>query len=1003
MSTSQFNKFHQRFLTRSIGLALAFSTGYANSQTADNNSPDVDDDEEKIVVVGSRIRADGFDRPSPVEVILADSAVSQGIGDIGELLRSSTVAAGSPQVTTASSTAFVQAGGTGAQTLSLRGLGANRTLVLLNGRRAGPAGTRGQVSSFDLNVLPLSAIDRVEILKDGASSLYGSDAVAGVVNIITKKGDGGNIDVNYSQPTRDGGEHFRVNATYGQTYERASFRATVDYNKQRELAKGDRDYFNCGERFIFDPDTGDRVDPIDPRTGKPHCEDLLWGHVWLYDYQGDGGNVPSGALVQYDYDGDLAQYIPGFAEDPNNPDFIRTPDNSRWFPVRYDRATDAASNADHPFQDEESLMPENELITLYLQGDYDVSDDVQAYAELLLNRRTTEVNGYRQFWSYVYNENFAAFGDGIGEGNGNSLSAGWTGAQWFSPTAITNHNDDKITVDYQRFVLGMTGEWDEWYWDVSVQHSRSEGEYQNDIIYDDSISDQNFLNGSCAGSTTSVNGFACVDIPWLDPQLLAGNISPEVQAFLFGRDVGNTEYTQTTVEGVISGNVFEMPAGPVGIALGASYQKDEIEDVPGEQTLAGNTWNDSAAGITQGDDNTVAVFGEVQIPLLRDAPMAEALDLQVSARYTDVDSYGSDTTYKVGLNWEIAEGFRLRASRGTSFRSPALFELFLADQTSSVRQSAADPCVQWQTNLDNGTISPTIAQNCAAEGIASDYAGGAISATVITGGGFGVLEAETSDATTIGLVWQPEFADLNISVDYFDIEVDDEVTSLGGTTVVRQCYESNDFANDPLCDLFERDPIDNRVDNIRDSFINVSSQKNRGVDVAIAYRQETEMGVVRLKTEHTFQIESTQQLFADSEIDDTNGEFGDPKHVATFEASVEKDDWTANWNVRYVGEVSNHRSFGNDVEEVFTTRYRGDDVRIVLESDAVFYHSFSLTKAFPEEGVTAVLGVANAFDQKPPRVTTLNLGEIQNQGDSAFYSQYDWLGRRVFLNVSYDF
>ena len=125
----------------------------------------------------------------PVDVVVPETAAVQGIGSVSGMLRTTTVAAGSPQVTSATSTAFVQAGGTGAETLSLRGLGANRTLVLLNGRRAGPAGVRGEVSAFDFNVLPLSVIERVEILKDGASSIYGSDAVAGVVNVITRKDD----------------------------------------------------------------------------------------------------------------------------------------------------------------------------------------------------------------------------------------------------------------------------------------------------------------------------------------------------------------------------------------------------------------------------------------------------------------------------------------------------------------------------------------------------------------------------------------------------------------------------------------------------------------------------------------------------------------------------------------------------------------------------------------------------------------------------------------------
>ncbi|MBT1061977.1 TonB-dependent receptor [Bowmanella sp. Y26] len=957
------------------------------------------EDAEKIIVVGSRIRADGFERAVPVEVISASMASGQGIGDIGELLRSSTVAAGSPQVTAASSTAFVQAGGTGAQTLSLRGLGANRTLVLLNGRRAGPAGTRGETSAFDFNVLPLSVIDRVEILKDGASSLYGSDAVAGVVNIITKKGDGGNIEGSYTQPQTSGGEQFRINATYGQSFDRGSFRVTADYKLDKELAKGDRSYFDCGELYIFDPDTGERRDNIDPRSGNYHCEDLLWGHVWIYDYQ-DDGNVPSGAKAQYDYGGNLGQYIPGFATDPNNPDYMGTP--AGWYPVNYDRASDSVTDADHPFQDLESHIPKTELATFFAQADYQLTDDISLYSEALLSRRTNKVNGYRQYWGYIYNSNFD-FENGVAEGAGNPLSAGWTGAQWLSPTPITDHSGSKIEVDYQRFVLGLTGDLGEWYWDMSYQYSRSEGKYTSKIIFDDAISDQNFLRGSCEGDVTSVRGVPCVDIPWLDPELLRGNISQQVRDFMFGQETGKTIYKQSTIEGFISGDLMDIWAGPVGAAFGASYQKDEIEDVPGEHTLADNVWGASTAGITAGDDNSTAVFGELQIPLLRDVTMANFLDLSLSARYTDVDSYGSDTTYKIGLNWELFDGFRVRASRGTSFRSPALFELYLANQKSFANQRNVDPCIRWEANLANNSISETIAQNCAADGIPGDYAGGAISADVLTGGGAGVLEAETSVAKTIGFVWQPGFADISLSVDYFDFLIEDEVTKLGASTIVRQCYDSDTFATEPLCRQFQRSDVDNRIEEIRDSYLNVATQTNKGVDISLKYRTETQYGMLVLSTDHTFQTESEQQLFADSKIEDTNGEFGDPKHVATFNMALDQDEWSFNWNVRYVGKVSNYLSYGNDEEERFDASYRGETVRVILHDDGTFYHAFSASKTFGDSGLSATFGVANAFNKKPPRVSTLDVGELDYSGNSAFYSQYDWLGRRFFLTMSYDF
>ena len=989
------NWFKRKKLAQAMAFALASSTAVGiNAQETDSSEAEaqteVQNTLEKITVVGSRIRQGGFDEARPVDIIMADTAIKQGISDLGGLLRNSTIAAGSSQVTAATSTAFVENGGEGVQTIGLRGLGANRTLVLLNGRRAGPAGTRGGVSAFDFNTLPLSMVERVEILKDGASSVYGSDAVAGVINIITKKGDGGEIEAFMSQPQDSGGESFRVSGTYGQTFDNGSFRITADYSKQTELAKGDRDFYNCGEQYTFDPDSGERADIIDPRTGKAWCNDLLWGHVWLYDYQdGDTDNVPAGAKAQYDYDGDLGNYLP--ALETGQPGQISMPDG--WYLVNYDPLSDSVTNADHPFQDQESLVPEIETISVFAQADYALTDNIDVYAEALLNRRKSQANGYRQYWSYKYNEDFFAT---------DSLSEGWTGSQWLSPTAITDHSDSGQTVDYSRFVLGVTGDINaNWYFDASVQRSRNDGDYYNDIIYDDSITDQNFASGSCVGTQTSVRNVDCVDVPWLSPDLLNGVVSDEVRNFLFGRDYGNTVYKQTTFEAFASGALYELPAGTVNAVIGASYQTDEIVDTPGEQTLLSNVWGSSAAGITKGKDNTTAVFAELQVPILEGEFLVHSLDLDLSARYTDVDSFGDDTTFKVGLNWAITDEFRLRAIRGTSFRSPALFELYLANQSSFSGQRSVDPCINWGTNLDSNAITQTTADNCAADGIASDYAGGAISATIFTGGGAGVLEAETSVSRTLGFIYTANWADLNFSVDWFDIEIKGEVDQLGAANIVSLCYASEFFGSDPLCDQFDRDPGDQRITEVRDSFINIASQINKGYDVELSYSADVGPGTFTFYTQHTFQIESKQALFEDNVID-TNGEFGDPKHVANYTFGYGFDNWLFNWNVNYVGSVSNEQSYFDRIG-VNTATYRGQTVDVVLRSDSVMYHNMSVGYDFEDEGVQLTAGIANVFDEAPPRVTTLNLGEVNSVGNSSFYSQYDSYGRRLFLNVSYSF
>ena len=229
----------------------------------------------------------------------------------------------------------MQNGGVGTETISLRGLGANRTLTLINGRRAGPAGTRGGVSAFDLNAIPLSAVSNIEILKDGASSIYGSDAVAGVVNIITKKDEGGEVDFFYSAP----GRKRRRTAACQRHVERRSHRSRQParfarlYEAKKSWPAAQRDYFECGEAYVYGAD-GERADLIDPRTGSARCDDLPWGHVWLYNYDVAGavrGRPYQGRpqLLQYDYDGSLAAN--GLA--PWGPNGFGLDLPPEWFPV----------------------------------------------------------------------------------------------------------------------------------------------------------------------------------------------------------------------------------------------------------------------------------------------------------------------------------------------------------------------------------------------------------------------------------------------------------------------------------------------------------------------------------------------------------------------------------------------------------------------------------------------------------------------------------------------
>ena len=1020
--------FLKALLQTSAITAVAVGTAFAQ----DNDSDATEANE--VIVTGSRIKSDTFTSPVAIDVLTVEDAKIEGIADLGGLLQTSTAASGSSQITSAVSAAFVSDGGLGAESVGLRGLAANRTLDLINGRRAGPSGVRGSINTFDLNSIPLAGIERVDILKDGASSIYGSDAIAGVINYITNKSDGGEIDAYTSISEESGGEQYRLSGSWGQTFDKGRFRVTGDYFKEEELNRGSRDYLDCDEAYAFSPDTGGRIDVVDPRTGDYQCRDLIWGHIWIYDYSGNN-NTPDSFpnIAQYDYDGSLASNgLPGYIQNAGGG--VEAP--AGWFPIYYDQADIAGNptfagydvgdrarglvNYDHPFQDEETLSPSTERYTFMFDGDYEINSNITAYGEALFNRRVTKSNGYRQYWNYSYGE--TSFG-GDGTLGTNDSGAGWGGDAWFSPTAITDINDSKTEIDYMRFVGGIKGELGEdallpgWSWDVYAQHSDSSGKYTNDQIYNDSIRNYNFSTGSCAtinggmttgatGNGVTVDGRPCVDVPWFSADLMNGVMSPEVRDFLFFETTGKTDYTQTTIEGFISGDLIKAPAGDIAAAVGVFYQRDEINDVPDDHVLAGNVWGSSSAGITAGSQSSKAIYGELAVPLAKGATFFESLSATLSGRYTEIEtvtlSGESEKTdgfnYRATVDWQTIPSVRLRASTGTSFRAPGLFEQFLGNETSFSSQRSIDPCFQWGDGLSSGAITQRVADNCAADGVRDDHRP-AISADVFRGGGFGVLVPETSRNYTFGGVWTPDFADLSVALDYFDITIKDEISTLSASAIVGGCYASENFSTEPLCNFFNRNPPgpgadDSRITDVTATFINVNRQENRGLDLTVRYGQDTQFGRLEINAQATHQLESRGLLLADDSVEDFNGELGEPKTTGFLNVTLQPSDaWRVRWSVNHIGRTSNNmRADRNDPSP---TLY-GVPAKYKNFTESTTYHGISGEYSL-DGGWTFRAGINNLFDEHPPAISSGDTGNVPIR------SQYDYLGRTGFLNVTKTF
>jgi len=974
-------------LTKAIRLALVFGATTVLATPA--FSQEVTEEEEsvkkteRISVVGSRIRTDEFANETPIDIITVADAEQQGLKTLGELLRTSTSAGGSSQLTAALTVGYVTNGGTGAESASLRGLGANRTLVLLNGRRAGPAGTRGAVSSFDLNSIPLSAVERVEILKDGASALYGSDAVAGVINIITKKGDSKSITVDVSRPMESGGEDTRINFSYGEEFSDGSFRITGDFRKTAELTRGDRSYLDCTERLQFNED-GSRSDPIDPRTGQPHCQGSGFG-LWMY---GGVSSAYGGSLQSaYDYDGFFAEN--GY--DSINAGNVGFTTPNGWYPVSYndDYASEGLWDLTHPFQGKSTLVPETTSGSLYATGDYSINEDIMLYAEFIHSTRQTKTNSYRQFWTAD-----------IGAQHSTNVP-GFEGDGWVFPVAITDHNSSKTTIDYTRAVIGATGDIGFWTWDVSYQNSYNDGQYAADYINSDAhvMSQEVWASGTpCAGQVTEFSGKTCVDVNWTDPEHLRGYRSAEQNDFLFGEQEGSTIYKQQTLEAYITGDLYELPAGEVGVAFGMQIQKDSINDTPGKATLDGNAWGSSGAGITKGDQTTEAIYAEFLVPLIEDVPGLNKVDLTASARYTDVDTYGSDTTWKLGLSWEIAEGYKIRASRGTSFRSPALYELFLAEQTGFGGQLAVDPCLDYENQFGAGSITETVYNNCKADGIPANYEQAGGSATLVTSGGDGRLKAETSVSEGIGFVFNSPEQTFAFSIDYFKVQISDEISNLGGANIVSRCYASTDFANEPLCDLFTRRDGSNQndwgIDQVNGGYVNIAAQVARGVDYQFSYNDDFDFGSIRFTLDHTMQIERTSQLFEDSEYNNLISEMGNPKHNGVARLTYSNDDFYVTWAARYYDATNDYEYYASETN---TTTLNGETVTFIDEARWKTLHTVS--GGFEFNDFNFIVGVANVFDEEPAKISSSGF----ELGNAALYSQSDFVGRRIFANISYNF
>jgi outer membrane receptor protein involved in Fe transport len=978
------------------GFAALVFAAPAMAQDAPSQEADLGD----IIVTGSRIPQPNLITTSPVTQVTSEDIDSTGVTRIEDLVSQL------PQAFAAQNST-VSNGASGTATVSLRNLGSSRTLVLIDGRRMGYGSPLDDAA--DLNQIPEQLVERVEVLTGGASAVYGSDAIAGVVNFIMRRDfEGVQIDAQYgfyqhnndydgvgnvrAEITRRGltnpaqfrlpednvldGESRSVNLTMGASTAdgRGNIMAYVGYRNNNPILQRDRDYSSCA---IAAPNAGSG-----PNT---------------FACGGSGTSVPG-------------LFTTNFAT-------LRTIGPNRTF-VPYDGNVNAYNYGPTNF-----YQRPDERFTLGAFGRYQINDKAEVFSQLT-------------FSDYQSNSQIAPTGnffvtDSVNCGNpllGATQSAfiGCTPADILADTSRTlyigrrnveggGRQDDLNYLAY-RGVLGVRGElMPGWNYDVAAQYSRValSRVYRNEFSINRLGRALDVVD--VAGTPTCrsvVNGTDpdCVpyDVFSLTP------LSQAALDYLQVPLVYTGETTQQVVTAAITGDTgWSLPtsSNTVKVAFGAEYRRDSLSSTPDVSFTTGDGAGQGGPTIgIAGSVDVSEIFGEIQIPLADDQPWAYSASIDAAYRRSEYDKFGTDT-YKIGADYAPVEDIRFRASYSRAVRAPNVIELFAA-QGFGLFDIDFDPCDATTRPASVGPVPASCIGTGAHQVTTGERDSGALKSPAdqynqLTGGNPN-LSPEVADTFTYGLVFQPSaLPGFNLSIDYFDISIEDAIQTVGAGNTLNLCYNSNDAA---ACSRITRNAANGSlwvgtgvVQNLNN---NIGGFETSGVDINANYSVDLADWGMANSGSMQFSFVGTwlESLVTDSgtgtpdAVYDCTGFYGavcgptNPEWRHRFRTT-----WLTPWDVDVSG---TWRHYGEG--EIGTLGPDGSlnngGTRIDRYLDSINY--FDLAASWQVmETVTLRAGVNNVLDTDPP----LSYG-VGTTGNGNTYPQlYDARGRYFFFGITANF
>lgn len=955
---------------------LTCSTATVVAQTEDETA-----ELGRLDVTGTRIRQAQAETALPIQTIDREEIRRTGLTSVGDLLQKIT-ASGS-----AINTRFNSSGnfgfppdgggiGAGAVQVDMRHLGSNRVLVLVDGQRwVAGASASGVASAVDLNTIPMGIIDRIEILKDGASSIYGSDAIAGVINIITRKDyEGLEADVYLGTFDDRRGDSTELNFTMGSSDTSHNLVLNFSYTEQDTISARNRD----SAQF-----------PV-PGTGVT---------------RGSSG-TPQGRFLFND----------PFTGNTNN----LTINNGVTGIPFYNPAAPGMGDDFHAFTNDDRFnfsqfnlyQTPSERLNVFGYGEYDVTDSVQFYAKAMYNNRksTNQAapepifigpdagNGTLADSIIVDATNpfnpfgFDLFADGFGFIGRRPLEAG--------PRIFEQD------VDTFYFGTGFKGSFQAmdrvFYWDANY-------------IYGDNQANQTKFGAlnirriaEALGPLDECNATpGCVPLNLFGGQGSGnGTITDEMLDYIsfVQKDESRNQLRDLSLN--LSGDLFDLPAGPLGFAVGYEHREQKGFFQPDAIVVAGES-NGVPASPTSGKYDIDEFYGEVSIPILAGVAGAELLDVTLAGRSSDYSTSGSETTGKVGFRWAVNDELLLRGTFAEGLRAPSIGELFGSQARFDAQLN--DPC----SNFNGSGVSQQQINNCIAQGVPSDgsYSQNNPQISTLTGGNPN-LDPETSDTLTLGFVYSPEWSTglswsdrLDFEVTYYDIELDDAIQAPDAQTILDQCVSTND---PNVCAAIGRtgSGVINRFEN---TLTNIGAVETSGWDVNIGWTSpEFNWGQLRAQWNNTIVDEYTEFNPVDTGLEATSLEGLERNDSAIPEWQSNLDliwtygEWQVTTRLRYIDEVTESCSDFLDGTANSLTNLglcsnpdTVNNANSTNDLDATTYVDLQVTLP-PVYGVNLELGINNLFDEEAPLCYSCSLNGYDP-------STYDPEGQFGYIRASYKF